>query len=284
MAKETEKDTKAAEAPEPTYEEYVDQQAEADIDSLLGGLGTEEESHGEASEEDEVDQDASDEDSQSEEEAAEEDEEDEEDDADEEEEEDPAAAVNAELAAMKQQMKELQAKLAEAEQAKQEFERNKPLEIGEETFVDEDGAGEIYTAEGQNKLANAVMKKAITMARELMLKELPEQMRPLIYSGVEDKLRAQEFFAKNPDIANLDRSYIKGVAERLAKQNPDWTSGKLFESLPKAIRKELKLGNAKKKVKAKQKGPRPSGTRRQAPSKSDVEKDIEALMDVTSIT
>ncbi len=291
MGKDKEEKAKVL-TKEPDYEEHVDESALEDIESLVGGFvgasdgGGEEEEPGPARRQEEPQ-------GGSEYEEVEEDPE-EEDDSDEHEEEseeaysldeDPpegkAAEESSEIAHLKQQVQEMKELL----QGKQAEEKEKPLTIPEKDFLKEIDVDEVYEGkEGLNKLSNNIFKEAVAYVRELYLKDAPELIRKHSPETSREIVRAELFFRDNADIAQLDRSYVAGVAQKLAKKYPDMSSDKLFEVLPKVIRKDLKMKpGQERKPKRRANAPRPTGTRKESPKRSEVERDIDAIMEVTPI-
>lgn len=297
MAGKTEEKKSKLLTEEPDFEEFVDQDASDDIESLIGDLGDapggdaaeeepqlaqEEEPQGER-EPQGVEEEANKEDvtDESEEEGEEEF------NLEEDQEEEQEAKESAELTQLRQELAEMKQLLQQKMAEPKEKEKEEPLTVPERNFLDGLDIEEVYSGEeGLNKLSNKIFKEAVSYVREMYLKDTPEMIKRYSPETSREVLRAEMFFRDNPDIASVDRSYVGEVAQKLAKKYPDMSSDKFYEVLPDVVRKQLKLKPAKGQKKTPRKrrnGPKPAGARREQAPRSEVDADIEAIMDVTPI-
>jgi len=96
------------------------------------------------------------------------------------------------------------------------------------------------TYEEFNKVLHNVYIRAITTARELLSKELPQVIEKRITHNQSAEKRAQEFYNVNKDLAK-HKGYCAYVARVLAAQHPEWSEAKLLNEVARTARKELGL-------------------------------------------
>jgi hypothetical protein len=126
-----------------------------------------------------------------------------------------------------------------------------------------------------------VMGRVSTHAVQTILKTLPQVINNTIKAQMEVQTLASAFYKDNDDLKD-NKEFVGYVSNDLSGKNPDWTLAKLFEELPKEVRKRIGLKEAVvQPVKGPAQPPKKGGARtpqEPAPVETALEKEIADLI------
>jgi hypothetical protein len=156
--------------------------------------------------------------------------------------------VDATIATLTEQIKTLSAKIAElstpkpaAEPVKAEPPKPEPPVLTMGFFKDK---AEYEAAFEKPEVMSEVMDRVKVAAKveavQAVLKSLPQVINNTIKAQLEVQARVTDFFKENEDL-KAHKDFVGYVSNDLSGKNPDWTLAKLFEELPKEVRKRIGL-------------------------------------------
>lgn len=162
-----------------------------------------------------------------------------------------------EVQALKQQIQQLSAALAEtqAKMSKGSGQANPGQELADIQFLSEnESLDEVFSsAEAFNALLNKVYKQGVTTGRENYLREVPEVVAPVIDERARKQAVVTDFFMRNEDLIQ-NKDFVGVIAVELAQKNSDLSYNDLFigkggkpSILETEVRKRLGLSGKKQK-------------------------------------
>jgi hypothetical protein len=146
-----------------------------------------------------------------------------------------------EIDALRQQIGELTAKIAElggkAAPAAEQKPEEKPVPFTGEFFESKEEFDKSF--EDQASM-NKVLSKVSVATAQRILANLPKVVDNIVRQQVEVQGQIKDFFAANKDLAK-HKQFVSYVANDLGGKNPSWTVSKLFTELGGEVRKRIGL-------------------------------------------
>ena len=146
------------------------------------------------------------------------------------------------ISALTEQVKALMATVTELKNVKKEPEKKEPEKkedavLGLGFFKDK---AEYEAAFEKPEVMSEVMGRVATSAVQTVLKTMPQMINNTIKAQMEVQTRISDFFKENEDL-KAHKEFIGYVSNDMSGKNPDWTLKKLFEELPKEVRRRIGL-------------------------------------------
>jgi len=174
-----------------------------------------------------------------------------------------------------EQVKSLSAKVTELSAAKKEPDKVEPKKeepvLGMGFFKDK---AEYELAFEKPEIMSEVMGRVRTAAVQEVLKSLPQVINNTIKAQLEVQTKTTKFYTDNEDL-QTNKEFVGYVANDMSGKNPDWTLTKLFEELPKEVRKRLGMKEGVKKIE--DKGPAQPGRKGGARVPGDKKSELTSL-------
>lgn len=192
-------------------------------------------------------------------------------------------AKDAAIATLVEQVKALTTKVTELSTPKKDPEKKDPEKkedavLGLGFFKDK---AEYEAAFEKPEVMSEVMGRVATSAVQTVLKTIPQVISNTVKAQIEVQTRISDFFKENKEL-EAHKEFIGYVSNDLSGKNPDWTLKKLFEELPKEVKKRIGLKeNVKPGGKTPAQPPKKGGARVPAEKTDELqplEKEIADLM------
>jgi len=134
----------------------------------------------------------------------------------------PPEESPSELTALRTQLKDMARQMMELQNlAASKPPEEQKLTLEDVEFLTNENFGDFLTNPASaNALLNEVHRRGIATGREVLLKELPQLVRPQIEEAVQKRMMIHDFYAKNADLRE-HADYVGFVSQKLAKESTE---------------------------------------------------------------
>lgn len=194
---------------------------------------------------------------------------------------DPIAALRAEIA-------QLRAQLKGTSEPEEEDSKDPSFEIDGSSFLTEEEAEALYS--DPHSVLSRVLARVYAKAREDTYRDIPSLVENASLRQQALREARTKFWSQNPDLLKVIKEntsaqgFLRSTADQVQSENPSWSLERIFEETGKRVRAALNMSDLAKKTEksVKPSGPprRPRGVRRgvEEDVRSGLQKQIDSLI------